>query len=143
MRKRVYSAWRAILTAQLAVLLIAACSSDATGPDRQPQPQPQPGELRVTVVPTAGSTGAVVLHVTGPAMSDPTGVGGATVFYGLSGSTLRAVVVGTSLAGEVLRFSVPDVRDAPDYAVSVQQVAGNDNQPMAVTGVLADVAPVP
>ena len=143
MRARVSRKWRPMLAGLAAAALIAGCSSDATGPAPQPQPQPEPGQLRVTVVPTAGSAGAVVLHVTGPSISSPTASGGTDVYNDLTDGVLKAVVVGTSLAGEVLRFSVPDVRDASSYSVTVQQAAGNDNEPLAASGVTAEVVRLP
>ena len=85
----------------------------------------------------------MVLHVTGSSISSPIASGGTEVYHDLSGGTLKAVVVGTSLAGEVLRFSVPDVREAASYTVTVQQAAGNDNEPLAASGVTAEVGRIP
>lgn len=133
---------RLVLVTLLAGGLIAGCGGDdPTGP--APAPQPQPGELMVTVSSTAGSVGAVILHVTGPGITDPTAAGGASLYHHLSGNTLRAAAVGTSLSGAVLRFSVPDVRQHSGYAVTVQQAAGNDNEPLAAGGVSAEVSLAP
>ena len=142
MRSQTRISMRPILVALATVVFMAGCGgNDATGP--QPSPQPQPGQLRVTVVPTAGSTGVVVLHVTGPSITSPTAGGGASLYHDLSGGTLRAAVVGTSLSGEVLRFSVPDVQGVSDYGVTVEQAAGNDNEPLAASGIAAEVTQVP
>ena len=131
---------RAILTVLVAGALLLGCGgSDSTGPI---EPQPQPGELQVTVY-GAGAVGGVVLTVTGPAIGSPTAPAGATLYYDLSGGTLHAVVVGSSMSGQVLRFPVPDVRDASQYQASLQQVAGTANQPLTVGGYSATVSLAP
>lgn len=128
--------FRAILIVLAAGGLILGCGSDdTTGP---PQPQPQPGELRVLVA-SGTPVGAVVLTVTGIGITSPAISGGARLYSDLSGSTLRAVVTGASLSGEILRFSVPDVRQVAGYQVSVQQAAGTANQPLAASGVTLSV----
>jgi hypothetical protein len=103
---------------------------------------PEPGQLRVTLS-GGSSVGAVVLTVTGSGITSPVASGGVSLYYDLSGGTLRAAVVGASLSGEVLRFTVPDVRQVASYQVSLQQAAGNDNQPVAAGGISAEVAAVP
>ncbi len=116
--------------------LIAGCGGDSTGPP--PEPQPQPGQLQVTLS-SGTAVGAVVLTVTGGAMSAPTAAAGATMYHDLSGSTLRAVVAGSSLSGTVLRFSVPDVRQAAGYSVNVEQAAGTTNLSVAPGGITVAV----
>ena len=116
--------------------LILGCSGDSTGPP--PEPQPQPGELRVTLS-SGTAVGAVVLTVSGGAMSAPTAATGTSMYHDLSGSTLRAVVAGSSLSGTILRFSVPDVRQAASYTASVEQAANTANQPVPPGGITATV----
>jgi hypothetical protein len=127
---------RATLIVLAAGGLILGCGSDdATGP---PQPQPQPGQLSVTL--SSGTpVGGVVLTLSGAGITSPAASGGVRLYHDLSGSTLRAVVTGASLSGEILRFSVPDVRQLAGYLVSVQQAAGTSNQPLAASGVTLSV----
>ncbi|MBT8477890.1 MAG: hypothetical protein KJO06_03160 [Gemmatimonadetes bacterium] len=123
---------RATLVSVAAAMLILGCGGDdATGPP--PQPQPQPGELRVTM--TGGSVGGVVFTVTGTGMTAPVVSGAAVMYYDLSGETLHAVVTASSLSGEILRFTVPDVRQVAGYQVTVEQAAGTSNQSVAASTV--------
>lgn len=132
------SSIRTALAALVAAAWIAGCSGDdSTGP---PAPQPQPGELRVSVA--SGSTvGAVVLSVTGPGLTSATAVPGSGLraYSGLSETTLKAVVAGVSLSGEVLRFAVPDVLRAEDYEVVVEQASGTANQPLDPAAITASL----
>ncbi len=131
---------RAMLVSLAAGLLILGCGGDdSTGP---PQQLPEPGQLRVTLS-GSSSVGAVVLTVTGSGITSPVASGGVSLYHDLSGGTLRAAVVGASLSGEVLRFTVPDVRQVASYQVSLQQAAGNDSQPMALGDISAEVAATP
>jgi hypothetical protein len=131
---------RAILVSLTVGTMILGCGGDdSTGP---PQPQPEPGELRVTV---SGSSamGGIVLTVTGAGIAAPVATGGADLWYDLSGTTLSATVVGASLSGEILRFSVPDTRDLADYQVGIQQVAGTSNQSLSPGAFSASVSIAP
>jgi len=131
---------RACLALLVAGALLLGCGGgDSTGPT---EPPPQPGALQITVYGSVPLGGAV-LTITGPGISAPAAPAGATLYYDLSGSTLHAVVVASSMSGQVLRFSVPDVRDANQYAVSLEQVAGTANQPLTVGGYSATVSLAP
>ena len=130
---------RVLLGAVAAGLLFLGCGGDSTGP---PQPQPVPGELAVTVS-GGGPFAGIFLTVTGSGITAPAASGGASLYYDVSGGTLSATVVGSTLSGEVLRFSVPDVGDADDYVVAVQQVAGTSNQPLSPGGFSATVSVAP
>jgi hypothetical protein len=131
---------RATLVSLTVGAFILGCGGDdSTGP---PQQLPEPGQLLVTLS-GGSSVGAVVLTVTGSGITSPVASGGVSLYHDLSGGTLRAAVIGTSLSGEVLRITVPDVRQVASYQVSLQQTAGNDNQPMAAGGISAEVAAVP
>ena len=131
---------RSLLLVAVAGAIVLGCGGeDATGPA---QPQPQPGQLQVTLsggVPAGG----LVLTVTGEEISAPAALSGGTLYYDLSASELRAVVVASSLTGPVLRFSVPDVREAGQYQASLQQVAGTDNEPRLTTAHAVSVSVVP
>ena len=119
---------RATLVSLIAGALILGCGGDdTTGP---PEPQPQPGELRVTLVSGAG-VGGVVLTVTGPSITSPAASGGNQLYHDLSDGTLHAVVTGVPISGEIMRFTVPDVRQVAGYQVSVQEAAGTSNQLLA------------
>lgn len=127
-----------VTLAATTVTLLGCGGSDSTGPA---EPQPQPGQLQVTL--SGGAVGGLVLTVTGEGITAPAGPSGAMLYHDLSGSTLNAVVVGTSLSGQVLVFSVPDVRDASEYAVTLEQVAGTSNQTLAPTGYSATLSVAP
>jgi hypothetical protein len=76
-----------------------------------------------------------VLTVTGPGITSPAASGGAQLYYDLSGGALHAVVIGASLSGEILRFTVPDVAQVAGYQVSLQEAAGTSNQSPAPSAV--------
>jgi len=119
---------RATLVSLIAGALILGCGGDdTTGP---PEPQPQPGELRVTVV-SGTSVGGVVLTVTGPSITSPAASEGNQLYHDLSDGTLHAVVTGAPISGEIMTFTVPDVRQVAGYQVSVQEAARTSNQPLA------------
>lgn len=127
----------ATLFAIAASALILGCGGDSTtGP---PEPQPQPGVLKVTIA-SGTPVGGVVLTVTGSGITSPAASAGARLYHDLSGSTLHAVVVGSSLSGEIMRFTVSDVRQVAGYQVSVQQASGLANQSLSTSGVTLSVA---
>jgi len=116
--------------------LIAGCGSD--GPTAPPEPLPEPGQLRVTLS-SSTAVGAVVLTVSGPGITSPAASGGAQLYFDLSGGALHAVLASSSLSGEILTFSVPDLKQAAGYQVSLQEVAGTSNQPLDTSGVTLSV----
>ncbi|MGB5526700.1 MAG: hypothetical protein WBN79_07560 [Gemmatimonadota bacterium] len=126
----------ATLISLIASGLIAGCGSD--GPTAPPEPLPEPGQLRVTLS-SSTAVGAVVLTVSGTGITSPAASGGAQLYYDQSGGVLTAVVTGTSLSGEILRFTVPDVAQVAGYEVSLQEVAGTSNQSLASSGVQLSV----
>lgn len=128
---------RTIVILLAASALLLGCGDEATGPA---QPQPQPGELRVEIA-SGTPVGSVVLTVTGTGITAPTASGGAALYHELSGSALNAVVVGSSLSGTILRFSVPDVRQVSGYQVSLQQASGTANQALAAGAITLAIAP--
>jgi len=131
---------RSALVSLAAMLMIQGCGgADPSGP---PEQLPEPGELRVSLA-GSPSAGAVVLTLTGPGIGTLAPGGGATLYHDLSGGTLHAVVVGTSLSGEILRFPAPDVRQVGGYQAVLQQVAGTDNQPLDVGDFSVTVSAVP
>jgi hypothetical protein len=113
-------------------VLILGCGDGATGPE--PGPQPVPGQLVVDLSGGSASAGAIVITVTGPAISSPAAPAGTSVYYDLSAGTLRAAVVGTALGDDVLRFAVPDVNQAASYQVTLQQAAGTSNEVLSTSG---------
>lgn len=134
----------ALLGVLLAVscALVVACSSDGPTDPGGAEPQPRPGQLSVTIS-SSGPVGAVVLRVTGPSIGSPVAAGGADLYHHLTGDTLRAALVGTTLSGEVLRFSVADLDQAAGYSVTVEQAAGNDDATVSASTVSATVSTAP
>lgn len=125
-----------ILLSVIATGLIAGCGSD--GPTAPPEPLPEPGQLRVTLS-SGTAVGAVVLTVSGTGMTSPAAPGGVELYFDLSGGTLHAVLAGSSLSGNILTFSVPDVKQAASYAVSLQEAASMVNEPLDTGGVTLSV----
>lgn len=126
----------AILISLVASGLIAGCGDD--GPTAPPEPLPEPGQLRVALS-SSTPVGAVVLTVSGTGITSPAASGSARLYYDLSGGVLHAVLAGTSLSGDVLTFTVPDVKQAAGYHVSLQEAATTANQPLDTSGVTLSV----
>lgn len=126
----------ATLISLIASGLIAGCGSD--GPTAPPEPLPEPGQLRVTLS-SSTAVGAVVLTVSGTGITSPAASGGAQLYFDLSGGALHAVLAGSSLSGNILTFSVTDVKQAASYAVSLQEAASTVNEPLDTGGVTLSV----
>lgn len=105
------------------VLLLAACQDKPTDP-------PKPGVLTVTFTSPYADDRAVIVAVTGPASID--GVQAPQSSYVVhsrgSGSSFKAAVFGPLADGALLRFQVPDVKQANGYSATLVQVADADNQ---------------
>jgi hypothetical protein len=115
-----------------AVTLITACS-DSRPPTAPQAPEPQPGWLMLRLDPPVpnGDDTAVVIRITGPGplteVSVPAGRSH-LAFHRSSGSTLNVAVFGTIAAGDLVRFSVPDVHGVNRYQATLVEAAGPDNQ---------------
>lgn len=136
-----------------AAFLTFACGG---GGDRTPtQPSPQqptqptapaamPGTLTVQLVTPNADDGAILFDLTGPAAAaDIVAVPqGAVVHSRVNGTTTRVAVFGSLSAGALLRFSVPDVNAAPQYAAKVTEASDRNNALRSgVTGYQLTVAP--
>jgi hypothetical protein len=121
----------------LAVLLVAACTSEPTGPIA--------GTLRVQLQdPNAGVDGAILVTLTGPAA--PTNIvaaPGDTVWgVPLTGTTNSLVVTGQLANGVILLLDVPNVRAASQYKATVTQAAASSDYSLhAVGGYSLTVSP--
>lgn len=119
---RMRPSFRAAIVACAA--LVGAC--DTAGPAR-----PEPGDLTVTLSTPNATDHAMVLNVTGP--EAPTAVEAATPDYvvhsRITGTTARVAVFGLLASGPVVRVSVPDVRRAREYTVTVQEAVDAGNTP--------------
>ena len=105
----------------LAAALLAAC--DAGEPAK-----PLPGDLTVSLA-TPNTDAAMVIAITGPGAvgavqpASP-GIG---VRAHMTGATTTVAAFGTLDAGPLLRISVPDVRQAQQYAAVVREAADGQN----------------
>ena len=105
----------------LAAALLAACDAGAPA-------KPLPGDLTVTLA-TPNKDGALLVSITGPAAVGPVQAAapGAVVRARTQGTTTTVAVFGTLAAGPLLRFSVPDVRQASQYRATVSEAADTQN----------------
>lgn len=118
--------WAGPLAIVCAALLIGACSKsdDGTGPTG-----PQPGQLKVTVSTTGSAGAAYLLTVRGAGITNPAPANGSHRLYSyLAADTLRVALVGTVSSGDLLTFGVPDVNAVSSYRVTLNEVAGTDNE---------------
>jgi ketol-acid reductoisomerase len=121
-----------------AALLAGGCGDDeSTAP-----PAPQPGQLTVSVTTTGSAGAAFLLNVRGQGISSPVAVSSSFQLYTFaSGDTLKVAVVGTVSSGDLLRFSVPDVNQASSYHVTLEEVAGTDNQLLSTSNFTITINP--
>ena len=110
-----------------AALLAAAALLSACDPGEPATPLP--GELTVTLAMPSPADGALLLTVTGPdAVSSVQAVAaGNVVRVRTQGTTTTVAVFGTVAAGDLLRLSVPDVRQAKRYTATVTEAADLGN----------------
>lgn len=104
--------------------LLAGCDSGGGTPA-----QPTPGVLTVSLAAPVAGDRALVIAITGPAaVGDVQAAAtGYTTFAGAQGATTRVAVFGAIADGPVLRFSVPDTRQAGQYQASVVDAADGQN----------------
>lgn len=120
------SPWRAAALLLCAVLLPNGCK-DSTSPGG-------PGQLTVTISGSAGSGAAFLVTLSGQDVSDPVAASDGHLVYSLSsGGTTRVAVIGQVASGALFKFTVPDVGQARDYTVHLEQVAGADNRRLATS----------
>jgi len=110
----------------VAVLLAALVTTHGCGNETGPTVS---GEFDVSLV-SPNTDGALVLTVRGRLSEQPRGTAGVTTVYArpVSDSEWRVLVFGTISGGPLLRLTVPDVSAMEQYRVSVDEVAGLDNQ---------------
>jgi hypothetical protein len=83
---------------------------------------PKGGELDVRLTTPNGDDGAVLLTLTGGRV-DAQQAPGYTVYSATVAGERRIVVAGRIASGVLLRVQVPDLRQAADYVVTLNQVA--------------------
>ncbi len=125
MMMKIKRATRVLAAAFFGAALLTVACKESTGPSTVA------GQLTVSVS-TSGSGGAAFLiTVSGTGISNPAAANANHEFYSIiSGNTLTVAVITQSAvtSGNLIRFSVPDVRQAASYNVSVVEVAGTDNE---------------
>jgi len=103
---------------------------------------PVAGVLSVSLAtPNAGADGAILLTVSGPAVTSVSAEPGLRVFSGTLGITSNVAVTGPLANGVILRIGVPDTRRASQYVATILSVAANDYSLRALSGYKLTVAP--
>ncbi|WKW11350.1 hypothetical protein Strain138_000593 [Pseudogemmatithrix spongiicola] len=119
------SRWRRGLALGAAVALIGSCA-EPTAPQR-----PVAGALQVTWTTPHVDDRSALLRVVLPSGLSATGLDGATpgieVFHRQSGDTLFIAAFGELASGALLRFEVPDVRQASRIAATIVEVGAADD----------------
>ena len=114
---------KTLTRALVALLLVAPACSDSTAP-------PEPGEIVVRLVSPNTGDAAASLVLTAPSGVTLTDFEPASnelaVFSRTSGTTTRIAVFGP-LNGAIVRFMVPNVRDATRYTVQLVEVSDEGN----------------
>lgn len=125
-------------------LILALAAAACTGGDDggTTPPPPEPGVLTVTLTTPSAAGRALVVEVTGPAITGVAAANEAYVVHSRApGATrVRAAVFGSLSSGALLRFQVPDVNAAAAYKAVVVEVADGANALLPATGYTATIA---
>lgn len=121
---------RRIWLGSLAALLAAGACGDDKGPN------PVAGDLLVSYYQGGSEPGAMLLTISGGAVSSVVAVGSQQVsFASPLSATTKVVVIGTFTTGDLLRIHVPDLSLSANYRVRLEQVADQ------ITFALIDTTP--
>jgi len=113
--------------AQVAIVAASLTLGLACGGDDEPT-GPVSGTLVVELITPAADDGAIVLNIIGPNISDLDLVDQSSIMFWIEdASELRAVIVGGLAEGELLKFTVPDVKNVGAYTATVFEVADLTN----------------
>lgn len=106
------------LSALIAVLvLLGACRAGDSAVS------PQPGTLTLTLTGGGSTDGAIVLTISGGAVTSVAGAAGYEVASNADVTGTHLMVVGNIANGKLATIEVPDISLAAGYVVSVSQVA--------------------
>ena len=73
-----------------------------------------------------------MLTVRGAGITNPAAANGSHRLYSyVAADTLRAAIIGTITSGDLMTFRVPDVNAVSSYRVTLNEVAGTDNELMS------------
>lgn len=115
------------VAAVLGAAASAGCADRIVGPGQPPPPQP--GRLSVQLTTPNTGDAAIMFRLTGPTtMTDVQEARPVYVSHHReSASGITVAVFGALESGALLTFSVPDVRRAAEYVVTVHEVADDSN----------------
>ena len=100
----------------LSLVVLAACGGDGVAP-------PTPGTLSLRLTTPSTSNGALVVVVSGGAVSAVHAAAGLEVVRQSDGAGTHIMLVGNVAAGVVATIDVPDISRATAYVAVVEQVA--------------------
>lgn len=108
-------------------LALAACDGGGGGGPMEPVA----GILTLSIDAPDTDDRAMVLQITGPDIGEVTAARATHRLFtrALPGGGVRAAVFGSLSDGPLLRFEVPDVSKASQYAATVSEVADVQNEP--------------
>ena len=113
-------------TSPLRVILLIVLMGGVGGcGDQDPVEPPLPGVVVISLATIQADDGAALISITGPGISGVQSANAAnTVTWRLvSGTEVRAVIVGDLVSGPVLTAQVGDVHRVDQYVGAVQEVA--------------------
>ncbi|MEJ7811049.1 MAG: hypothetical protein WKG32_11620 [Gemmatimonadaceae bacterium] len=117
----------------LAATLVSIAIASACGGDKPSGPQA--GDLTVRLTTPYTDDGALLLHVTGPEIAAVSAASSASTVHARTGAGGYMVAVFGDLgAGPLVRITVPDVRQASRYTVTVVEAADRANAIRATLG---------
>jgi hypothetical protein len=108
------------------VAFAAACSDEATRDVLAVGTES--GILAVHITSPFTNDGAVSFAIRGEGITEVTGTPGTEVFTTDSPGGVMVAVIGAGLSGALITFHVPDISLAPNYHVSLVEVADERNE---------------
>lgn len=113
--------------AQVAIVAASLTLGLACGGDDEPT-GPISGTLVVELTTPAADDGAILLNIVGPNISGLDLVDQTSILFWIEdASELRAVIVGGLGEGELLKFTVPDVKNVGAYTATIFEVSDLSN----------------
>ncbi len=128
--------------AAMPLVCVAALGSCDSGPTDGGEPTP--GTLKVILASPNASDAAILVQLDGVEIENVVVSGSGRVAYSrsVSGTRIKAVILGAVGTGELLRFDVPDTRRRTSYTASVLQVSDDANTlRAALTGYTLQIQP--
>jgi hypothetical protein len=108
------------------VLAVSSCTNEEGGPTEPEGPAPTTGTLSVQLTSPNANDGGVMFTVSGGTITAVTSTAYSIFTAQPSSSIRKVVVVGNVTSGVLVTLAVPDVSQAGQYTVVLEQASARD-----------------